>query len=186
MENGSGSTWTTTALNKVRKWKDLILSQTNFFEGVGYMGKWNTFNFHSWTVVYLHKQVILFFQAKSWKTHFGARPFLLNNLRGLLGLPFASKPGEVCLGSMTRVKAVPVFVVLCQFSGNLEITHLEPELCLLEQLWTWGLLKDLQSCFIWKIQGICSLNFNKDGAGRQRQLMFDLKYRFDPFLASSV
>lgn len=32
----------------------------------------------------------------------------------------------------------------------------------------------------------CSLNFNKDGAGRQRQLMFDLKYRFDPFLASSV
>lgn len=85
-------------------------------------------------MVHLHKQVILFFQAKSWKTHFRARPFLLNSLRGLPGLPLASKPGEVCLGSMTRVKAVPVFVVLWQFSENLEITHLEPELCLLEQL----------------------------------------------------
>jgi len=68
--------------------------------------------------------------------------------QGPLGLLPGSKPREVCAGSVSRVKAVPVLVVLWQSSRNPGTTRLEPELRLLELPQTQALLQGLQSCFL--------------------------------------
>lgn len=121
------------------------------------MKKLKAFYFYSYTVYFCRQILYIYiyfflFQAKYQKNDFIDRPILANNLRRPPVLLFASKAGKVCSGSVTRFKAAPVLGD--QSTRNLEIINLTPGLHLLKLHWSSGLLKDLQTCFIWKVQNI--------------------------------